>query len=169
MAGTSKKVADSVSVKMMNFAKDVFYGMTNPTTDQVVNKYVKNIEKVTSKQLNKQRVNNLTKNIADEMAERSTHTGYKLGNFLGGGISNSYKDYKAADNAFKAGVSNNRANIVESIKNGHSTIQNGERVLNGKAVAGTAITTSLAGRAITGGGLYRDKDGNINLPGIPFI
>ena len=28
---------------------------------------------------------------------------------------------------------------------------------------------SMAGRVVTGGGIYRDKNGNVNLPGVPFI
>lgn len=47
------------------------------------------------------------------------------------------------------------------------TKSNGD--LNYKAIAGTYIGASLAGRVATGGGLYRDSTGNVNAPGIPFI
>jgi hypothetical protein len=43
------------------------------------------------------------------------------------------------------------------------------RKLNYKAIAGTYVGASLAGRVATGGGLYRDSTGNVNAPGIPFI
>ena len=52
-----------------------------------------------------------------------------------------------------------------AIKKGHMT---GDKV-DMKKVAGTYVAASVAGRVATGGGLYRDKDGNVNLPGIPFI
>lgn len=41
--------------------------------------------------------------------------------------------------------------------------------LNLKAIAGTYVGASLAGRVVTGGGMYRDSTGNMNAPGIPFI
>ena len=47
------------------------------------------------------------------------------------------------------------------------TKSNGD--LNYKAIAGTYIGASLAGRVATGGGLYRDSTGNVNVPGVPFI
>lgn len=43
------------------------------------------------------------------------------------------------------------------------------RSINWGAVAGTYVGASVAGRVITGGGLYRDSTGNVNIPGIPFI
>lgn len=36
-------------------------------------------------------------------------------------------------------------------------------------IAGSAFTASAAGRVISGGGLYKDKNGNTNIIGIPFI
>ena len=43
------------------------------------------------------------------------------------------------------------------------------RKLNFKAIAGTYVGASLAGRVLTGGGIYRDRNGNPNVPGVPFI
>ena len=43
------------------------------------------------------------------------------------------------------------------------------RELNTKAIAGTAITAGMAARIATGGGLYRDRNGDTNIPVIPFI
>ena len=45
---------------------------------------------------------------------------------------------------------------------------NGTRISKRK-VAGTMATAGIAGRVATGGGLYRDRYGNINIPGLPFI
>lgn len=39
----------------------------------------------------------------------------------------------------------------------------------GIAIAGGYMGLSAAGRVATGGGLYRDSDGNFDLMGIPFI
>lgn len=46
--------------------------------------------------------------------------------------------------------------------------KNGDN-LNYKAMAGTYVGASIAGRVLTGGGLYRDSTGNVNIPGVPFI
>lgn len=55
--------------------------------------------------------------------------------------------------------------VMNSIKAGHMTNGN----LDMKKVAGTAATVGVAGRIATGGGLYRDRYGNVNVPGLPFI
>ena len=55
--------------------------------------------------------------------------------------------------------------VMNSIKAGHMTNGN----LDIKKVAGTAATVGVAGRVATGGGLYRDRYGNVNVPGLPFI
>ena len=73
------------------------------------------------------------------------------------GISGSASHYMQAPKA-------NRS-VINSIKAGHMTNGN----LDMKKVAGTAATIGVAGRVATGGGLYRDRYGNTNLPGIPFI
>lgn len=40
---------------------------------------------------------------------------------------------------------------------------------NAKAIAGTYVGAAAAGRVLTGGGLYRDSTGNVNIPVVPFI
>lgn len=40
---------------------------------------------------------------------------------------------------------------------------------NYKAIAGSYIGGSIAGRVVTGGGLYKDRNGNNNLIGVPFV
>lgn len=94
-----------------------------------------------------------------KMAEVLADTGslaYKAGDFLGGGARRSVQNYKAAGK---------QASVTKAIKDAHMV--NGK--IDGKAVAGTAIGASIVGRVATGGGLYRDKDGNVNIPGVPFI
>lgn len=94
-----------------------------------------------------------------KIAEASANAGslgYRVGNFLGGGTRRSIQNYKAAGK---------QASVTKAIKDAHMV--NGK--IDGKAVAGTAIGASIVGRVATGGGLYRDKDGNVNIPGVPFI
>lgn len=53
--------------------------------------------------------------------------------------------------------------------------KSGKRIADAKAnwnygkIAGSYIGVSAAARVATGGGLYRDKNGNTNLIGVPFI
>ena len=54
----------------------------------------------------------------------------------------------------------------DAIKGAYKTAEGG---LNYKAIAGTYVGASLAGRVATGGGLYRDSTGNVNAPGVPFV
>lgn len=50
---------------------------------------------------------------------------------------------------------------------------NGDGSYSGKKIAGTIagsyMGVSTAGRIATGGGLYRDSNGNTNIIGVPFI
>lgn len=168
MSTVNKKISESIGVKMMNFAEDVFIGMTKPTAKDLAFSYGEKMFKHGAA-IGPQGLNSLEKAYEKKLVESSTRLGYKMGDFLGGGIRNSVKDYKAADAAYQAGKTKNKASIIKAIENGHTTIENGKRVINGKAVAGTGVALSVGGRVATGGGLYRDRDGNVNLPGIPFI
>lgn len=78
----------------------------------------------------------------------------KTGNFVGGGIRDTYKNMEKGDNFTKA------------LKEAHSK-SNGQ--LDMKKVAGTYVGASAVARVATGGGVMKDKNGNTNLIGIPFI
>ena len=90
MAG-EKQVVDSIAVKMKNFAKDVYTGMTTKTTEDVI----KNLQKqgVKAEQIFGK---NPEKTIEKSLNEIKGRTGYQVGNFIGGGIRDSIKDYNAA-------------------------------------------------------------------------
>lgn len=93
--------------------------------------------------------------IADQMMKKDT---YKMGEAIGNaklfsGIADSFKEKELGATAF------------EAIKKGHMVNGN----YSAKKIAGTAFTVGVAGRVATGGGLYRDRYGNFNLPGVPFI
>ena len=155
MAVNQKKLADSLSVKFMNFAGDVYSGLTGK------DKIIKTIQGA------KKNVN-----IAMHVADTGS-LGYKAGNFLGGGIRESIKDYKVAKEAFDQGTTKHAPSIRTALRKGHTVENtvNGKTVktLDKKAVAGSVVAASAAGRVATGGGLYRDKDGNTNIIGVPFI
>lgn len=71
-----------------------------------------------------------------------------------GGISDSYKNYQSG------------MGIMESISKAH---QNDDGSLNIRRAAGTFMAASAAARIASGGGLYKDRYGNPNLIGVPFI
>ena len=83
---------------------------------------------------------------------------FKIGDAIGGGVRDTMRsrkmghDFKTALNAgfTKAG-------------------ENGVRQLRMDRVAGAAFGASVVGRVATGGGLYRDRYGRVNAPGVPFI
>lgn len=71
-----------------------------------------------------------------------------------GGVHATRQNMKAGDSLF------------EAIGNAHKK-ENGE--LNWTAIAGSTMTAGAALRVASGGGLYRDKNGQTDIIGIPFI
>ena len=57
-------------------------------------------------------------------------------------------------------------NFSTAIKDAH-TGANGN--LNHAAIAGSFITAGAAYRVASGGGVYKDQNGNTNMVGVPFI
>lgn len=93
---------------------------------------------------------------------------YKLGDAIGGGVRDSVKHYK---NTKKLGLDTNMKASLSAGFNKMNINDKGEVItqLRPERVAGAMFGAGVAGRIATGGGLYRDKNGNMNLPGIPFI
>lgn len=79
--------------------------------------------------------------------------GYKIGDAIGGGVRDTVRSLKGGNSI--------------STALGAGFTKNGQ--VNMSRVAGAAFGAGVAGRAISGGGLYRDKYGRVNLPGVPFI
>lgn len=71
-----------------------------------------------------------------------------------GGISDSYK-----------GIQDGQG-IFEAIGNAH---KNDDGSFNARRIGGTFMTVSAAARIASGGGVYKDRYGNPNLIGVPFI
>lgn len=85
----------------------------------------------------------------------------QTGDFFGGGIRETIKNYKDGDTA---------GNLVGSFTKAHTkTGADGKPVLDMKRAAGTYMAASVGARVLSGGGLYKDRNGNTNLPGIPFL
>lgn len=74
--------------------------------------------------------------------------------FFTGGIRDSYNNVRSGQGIF------------EAINNAH---RNEDGSLNMMRAAGTFMTASAAARVASGGGLYKDRYGNPNLIGVPFI
>ena len=170
--GANKKVTDSIAVKMKDFASSVYAGMTMKTTDDVIKSFAK-------KGIEAEELFGGKKGVEEALKTTKEMAGYKLGNFVGGGIRESVRDYNKAKEVYEAAKKTKKTeealeklkpSVIEAIKNGHSTIDSkGNRKYDAKAIAGTAFTAGVAGRVVTGGGLYRDRYGNVNVPGVPFI
>ena len=83
---------------------------------------------------------------------------YKIGDALGGGVRDAYRSYKKKgdiNTALKAGFTKKAADGTSKVRMDR--------------VAGAAVSASAVGRVATGGGLYRDRYGRTNIPGLPFI
>lgn len=110
------------------------------------------------------KVNNIKRTPRKNNFEMNPSLATQAGNWAGGGTRESINAYKKMNDGEKS--------ILGAIKQGHKKIgPNGKPIDEydmGK-IAGTAFSVGVAGRIATGGGLYRDRYGNTNLPGIPFI
>lgn len=98
--------------------------------------------------------------IADKLLvgqAKKHNMAYKLGDALGGGFRDSFKTLKAGK-----GFSN-------ALKAGFTKQVNGQTQIRAGRVAGAVMTAGVAGRVASGGGLYRDRYGRVNVPGVPFI
>lgn len=103
-------------------------------------------------------VNN--RGLRKKMGIKTIHAGYGEYELGGKNIT-----FGATGNGFGKDVSN--ATRLKSM------YYNKDGSLSKKAVAGTVagsyLGLSAAGRIATGGGLYKDSDGNTDLIGVPFI
>lgn len=173
-AGLGKQIAQ----EMTGFAKNLYHGAVkgvNKADDTVVKamaksnssknlKYAKGNRAVKAsnnvKAPNRKTPNK--RNFQSLPQSKSNTVGANLGNWAGGGTRDSLKTYKK--------MADNEKSILGAIKQGHQKIgADGTAQYDMGKIAGTTFTVGVAGRIATGGGLYRDRYGNTNLPGIPFI
>lgn len=158
----------SRSKGMLNFAGDVMQGLIK--NDKAIKSEItaanKKAIKAGQRAMQTAKKNNPNLSVADlrkikkdTMIEngfrsRQLTTGHKIGSFLGSGTRETIENMKNKDSFGKA------------IKKAHTKSTGG---LDMKKAAGTYMTASTAGRIVTGGGLTKDKNGNTNIIGIPFI
>ena len=127
------------------------------------------ISKGKSKTAAKKAATTTKRRISESLVARDT-LGYQVGNSLGSGTRGIYHGIKNKekmnDVMKKTFTRNARDKAGKLVRDDAGNII---RELNTKAIAGTAITAGMAARIATGGGLYRDRNGDTNIPVIPFI
>lgn len=145
-----RKIAES----MTGFAEGIFSAGTNNAKRRIAKKSaIDMLSKGITK--SKREAIKMGYEAANEMMQKES---YKMGATVGNA-----KVFKGITESFKAKETG--ATALQAIRQGHMV--NGH--YNAGRIAGTAATIGVAGRVVTGGGLYRDRYGNFNLPGVPFI
>ena len=108
--------------------------------------------------------------IGKQLAKRSL--GYQVGDMIGGGVRSAMRSRKGGHDiktALSSGFTRKVGGEVTNLGNGKFKRVGGESQIDLGRVAGAAFGVSMAGRIVTGGGMYRDRYGRINVPGVPFI
>ena len=108
--------------------------------------------------------------IGKQLAKRSL--GYQVGDMIGGGVRSAMRSRKGGHDiktALSSGFTKKVGGEIKDIGNGKLARVGGESQINLGRVAGAAFGVSMAGRVATGGGIYRDRYGRVNVPGVPFI
>lgn len=147
MAGLGRALAEGAQ----DFARGVYKGLDNGGTTRLSNRVA--------------RTANISAKEASERVVKSTNS--QLGK-MGTLAINSKPMAGIADSARNyMNTRQSQRSLMGSIKAGHMNAAG--TGLDMKKVAGTAATVGVAGRVATGGGLYRDRYGNVNVPGLPFI
>ena len=130
-------------------------------SQKAVANYMKNNKGATLKQAQKAMHKADFTGIGDQLlvnAHKNKQLGYKLGDALGGGFrdaAKTLKNGKGFSNALKAGFTKAGADGKMQVRAGR--------------VAGAVVAAGTVGRVASGGGLYRDRYGRVNVPGVPFI
>lgn len=87
-----------------------------------------------------------------------------------GAINNGLGAGEMGYRVFKNGEGIKDAAIRTFAKNGEDVLSKGAKMeLNYGKIAGSYIGLSAGARIISGGGAYKDRNGNSNLMGVPFI
>ena len=108
--------------------------------------------------------------IGKQLAKRSL--GYQVGDMIGGGVRSAMRSRRGGHDiktALSSGFTKKVGGEITSLGNGKFKRVGGESQINLGRVAGAAFGVSAVGRIATGGGMYRDRYGRINVPGVPFI
>ena len=145
MAGVGRQLAEG----MQNFAMGIMKEVDGKSLTKVVNKNI---------------ANGMDSKIAMDAGKRiAKSSGYEFGSKVASakpmmGMTQTARNLMGTNGATKMG-------LMDSIAEAHKV----SGKISGTRVAGTAVTAGVAGRVATGGGIYRDRYGNVNVPGVPFI
>ena len=154
ISGAAKGVGDGHIIRnsVNNLKSNMTVGQIK-TLNKAMNSKVSTAAKVARTQT---RTGRTLANTGQKALRPNVSMGTRLGDAMGAGYREAFKGAKTG------GVSG----AVNAFKKAHL---NADNTLNKGRVAGTFATTSLAARVATGGGLYKDRNGNNNIAGLPFI
>ena len=102
----------------------------------------------------KEGINNYKEAMNNQNQQKQGFSFGEFGNKYFGGITDTYKGTRAGDGFWN------------SLESAH---KNADGTMRWDRIAGTYAAVALGSRVLSGGGVYKDKYGNTNLPGIPFI
>lgn len=108
--------------------------------------------------------------LGKQLAKKSL--GYQFGDMVGGGIRSTLHSKNAGHDiktALNSGFTKKVGGEIKDIGGGRMKRVGGTSQINMSRVAGAAFGVGAVGRIATGGGLYRDRYGRVNMPGVPFI
>lgn len=175
-----------IAKSMLAFGENVFHGMTgnkssyvkrvsqmalksNMTRSQIKDGLKASISnKASSDLLEKKFASVMSKNVSSTVknnaldkvignAAAKNDIGYRIGDAIGGGARDATKVFKST------------GDIGKSLQAGFTKKGVDGRTANVGRIAGSYFGASVAGRVASGGGIYRDRYGRVNAPGIPFI
>ena len=107
---------------------------------------------------NMRQINNINRNVGTRIGSSRSTFGTRLGDNLVGGYRDTVKGMRGKDLSV--------ANVKTAA---NAAFRNKDGSMNVGRVAGAVVTAGVAGRVATGGGLYRDRNGSFNVPGIPLL
>jgi hypothetical protein len=140
----------------------------NAAVRTAANKLGKSVDEVSEAMAKGQKINigRGQVNLSNKKTIVSKGAKPTMGNIMGDAAIGGYRDaYRGAQSALKGG-----AGYKDAVKSGlNAGFKNADGTLNGARVAGSVVTAGVVGRVASGGGLYKDRYGNTNLIGVPFI
>lgn len=154
----------------------------NEVFDKITNVQVKKVENnllkkglQTTEVANKIRGGKYGSAIEDKLIGRKIaqdSLGFKIGDAVGGGVRDTYRSMKSGHDfktALSAGFTQKVGGEMVDYGNGVRQMVGGKTQIRMDRIAGAAFGAGVIGRVASGGGLYRDRYGRVNAPGIPFI
>jgi hypothetical protein len=175
MEGASKGVSKNIRVNSLksNMTKSQLKNLNLKSGREAAirtaaNRTGKSVNEVSQAMANGQRVTfgkgNL--NLSNKQTILNNKVNPTLGNKMGDAMIGGYRDmYRSAQSSLAGG-----AGYKDAIRQGFNAgFRNTDGTLNTARVAGGVATAGVVARVATGGGLYRDRNGSFNVPGIPLI